>query len=551
MLLSRRAFTGSALSAAVALQLPASARAQHAASVAAAITAIGAYAEAHRRTLGLPGMTIGLSFPGGRSEVLNVGVADLASQVPIGNRTLFQIGSISKMMNAALLQQLAAEGRFSFGDRISNLLPNIALPAGNIITVQHLLDHVAGLASDPPLDPPGGLWTAYAPGDHWHYSNTGYAILGKLAEKIGGKPLAELLATRLFGPLGMAETLGAIVDSDRGRFAVGYEPADHGPFVPGIPLEPATWVEATLADGNVASTASDMNRFMRSLADAVQGRGGLGLPPALARAFVTHGVPSDTPGMNYGNGVMHVANGGRSYLHHTGGMVSFSSSLHVDVASGVGAFASANIGYLAEYRPRLVTLFAVDALTAALAGKPLPQPPPPALQLTHAAAYSGRFNGPAGSFDVRFGPTLTIIANGRSAPLLPAGGDIFRTGHPAFRAFSLMFERRGGIIGGASWGPLSYVRAGTSAPIPPSNPDLAKLAGRYSNPSPWFGTHDIVERSGRLWIGTELPLFPAGPNLWRVGAESWTPERAAFADFRDGRPQTFIWSGEKFARRDV
>ena len=42
-----------------------------------------------------------------------------------------------------------------------------------------------------------------------------------------------------------------------------------------------------------------------------------------------------------------------------------------------------------------------------------------------------------------------------------------------------------------------------------------------------------------------------GPNLWRVGGESWTPERASFANFIDGRPQTFVFSGEKFLRHDV
>ena len=71
--------------------------------------------------------------------------------------------------------------------------------------------------------------------------------------------------------------------------------------------------------------------------------------------------------MTYGNGLMHVGTGGRAYLHHTGGMLSFSSSFHVDVASGVGAFASSTINAFAEYRPRLLTMFAVDAIGAALA----------------------------------------------------------------------------------------------------------------------------------------------------------------------------------------
>ena len=114
-----------------------------------------------------------------------------------------------------------------------------------------------------------------------------------------------------------------------------------------MPLEPAAWVDVTFGAGCVASTADDMLRFLRSLADSVQGRGGLGLSAEQARVFTTHAVPSDTPGMSYGNGLMHVGGApGRSYLHHTGGMVSFSSSFHVDIASGIGAFASSSLSYL-------------------------------------------------------------------------------------------------------------------------------------------------------------------------------------------------------------
>src|SRR5205823_887205 len=256
------------------------------------------------------------------------------------------------------------------------------------ISVQHLLDHVAGLPGDAPLFPDGGLWTAYAPGAHWHYSNTAYEMLGKLAEHFGGKPLSQLLAERIFAPLGMRRSHGAIIGTDRTRYAQGYEAADPTePFAWGLPLEPAAWVDVTFGAGSVASTAEDMIRWLRFLADAAQGRGGLGLPPEQARSFMTHAVPSDTPGMSYGNGLMHVGNGSRSYLHHTGGMVSFSSSFHVDMASGVGAFASSTISAFAEYRPRLLTRFAVDALTNAAAGRPLPAPPPLETPLANAGSF--------------------------------------------------------------------------------------------------------------------------------------------------------------------
>ena len=109
-----------------------------------------------------------------------------------------------------------------------------------------------------------------------------------------------------------------------------------------------------------------------------------------------------------------------------------------------------------------------------------------------------------------------------------------------------MFERTSGAITGASWGPSTYrARRVAAARSPPSDPALAKLAGRYVNDNPWFGTATVVERGGKLWIGTETPMTRIGDNLWRVGEESWSPERASFANFIDGRPQTLHLLGRE------
>jgi CubicO group peptidase (beta-lactamase class C family) len=552
MEISRRGFTGGALSFALGSQLAVPAVGQSRPEFTAAVAAIRAYGESHRAHFGLPGMTLGLTTPDGFGTVLNFGYANADARTAITPDTLFQIGSITKVMVATLLHQFVAQGRFRLTDRLSALLPSIPLPAGNTIEVQHVLDHVAGLPGDSPMFPAGGLWTAYSPGAHWHYSNTGFEILGKLAEHFGGKPLDRLLQEKIFAPLAMSRSRGAIIGEDRIRYAQGYEAADQIiPFVRGVPLAPAAWVDVTTGAGCVASTAEDMTRFLRALANAVQGRGAFGLPPQLARTFTTHSVPSDTPGMTYGNGIMHVGHAGRAYLHHTGGMVSFSSSYHLDVTSGVGAFASANISAFAEYRPRLLTQFAVDALTNAIGGRPLPSPPRLSTPLPNAAAYVGRYSGPSGGFEVSSGNPLTIAAGGRSAVLEASDTDLFRTAHPNFREFSLLFVRRAGSVVGASWGPNTYQREGQSIAIPPSDPQLARLAGRYVNDSPWFGMAHVVERGGRLWIGTETPMTPIGRNLWRIGEESWSPERGSFADFIDGRPQTLVYSGEKFLRHDI
>lgn len=555
MYLTRRAFAGGA--AAVALGAPFATRlgaAPLSGAYDAAIAAIAAYAEQHRIYFNLPGLTLGLTVPGGPQLARHFGVAETGARTPITDETLFQVGSISKLMTAALVHQYAASGQFRLSDKIADLMPEIPVPASPAITVQQLLDHVSGLPADSPLFPPGGLWTGFTPGSQWSYSNTGYDILGKLIEHAGGRPLAQQMQARLFQPLGMSRTYGAITADRRTRFAQGYEAADNvAPFVRGTSLSSAAWVDVTFAAGNVASTASDMNLLLRSLADAASGRGGMGLPPAAGLEYTRHSVATDSRAMHYGNGLMHVGSNGHNYLHHTGGMVSFSSSFHIDTASGVGAFASSTITAFAAYRPRLLTLFAVDALSAARAGRPLPKAPPLSTPIPNAGDYAGSYSGPGGTFEIRNGPGgLSIVAGGADARLDAWGNDIFRTLHPRFRQFSLLFERSDDKkIVGAGWGSDSFVRAGSGWSPPASDPRLAKLAGRYVDDNPWFGTAFVVERGGKLWIGTETPLTAIGDNQWRVGEESWSPERASFANPIDGRPQTFFFSGEKFVRHDI
>jgi D-alanyl-D-alanine carboxypeptidase len=551
MLLNRRQFAGGAVGL---LAAPFATRAfgQAGSLPAAALSAIADYAEAHRRQFTLPGMTVGVSLPDGRSTVLNFGYSDLQARTPIGGDTLFQIGSITKSMTALLVHQFAAQNAFGLKDRIGTILPEVPLPAGNTITVQQLLDHVSGLPDMAPLFPPGGLWTGYVPGSHWTYSNTGYELLGRLVEHAGSKPLAQLFQERIFTPLGMRRTRGAIVAADRSLYAQGYGAAqDDVPFVWGTQLAPSDWVDFNSGGGCVASTAEDMNLYLRALSMLARGKGGLGLDIAHGSALIRHAVPSDTPGMTYGNGLMHVAEGGRSYLHHTGGMVAFSSSFHLDTHSGVVAFASSSFTGFAEYRPKLLTRFAVDALTNALTGRPLPKPPYLGFSLPNVSQYLGTYSGPAGTIEIQSGTPLTIAANGITAQLQPWATDLFRTSHPQFREFTLLFERTNGAISHVSWGPHTFVRSGAAFEVPASDPALSALAGRYMNDSPWWGATRIVERGGKLWIGTDGPMAKIGDNLWRVGRDSWSPERVSFSDTMGGRPQTMIFSAERFYRQDV
>ena len=526
-----------------------------------AIAAIAAYAEVHRRTVGIPGMIVGLTAPGLPSYPLHLGFTDLSATRQVGPDTLFQIGSISKLMTAATIHQLAAEGKLALDGDVRAMLPGAAWPDGPTITLQQMLDHVSGLPGDAPMFPDSGkLWLAYEPGKHWLYSNTAYGLLGLIVERAEQAPLANVLHRRLFAPLGMTRSRGSILSADRALYAQGYEPARREiVYVNGDPLAPASWTDVTEGAGSIASTADDMVRLLRSILGAATGKGGLGLNPARATAFTSHAV--DTVGgpshgiigaMRYGNGLMHVADAAkRPYLHHTGGMPSFTSSFHIDPASGVGTFASVPLGYPANYRPRLLTMFAAQALTAAAAGAKLPDPPSLATPRVDGKDFTGTYTGPAGTLLFADSPAgLSVIIDGHSTPLIEEDEDLFATRLAGLAAWPIGFIRKDKKVVAMTYGSDTYVRDGATYAIAPSDPALARLAGRFQNDSAWNVIVTIAERGGKLWLSGFQEMTSTGDLHYRIG-DAWSSPRIRFADLIDGRPHTLIVDGTPLERRDI
>ena len=167
----------------------------------------------------MPGVSVAIIFPDGTTWVGTSGMADVAARTPVTPDTAFAIASISKTFTAALILALVDEGRIDLetaGRR--RTCPSSRSTAG--ITVRQLLDHTSGLhdfffhpAIDKALllDDRVGAGTRprrsgtsgkpyFKPGQGWHYSNTNYLVLGLLAERVGGAPLADQLRDALLRP---------------------------------------------------------------------------------------------------------------------------------------------------------------------------------------------------------------------------------------------------------------------------------------------------------------------------------------------------------------
>ncbi|MEU9833293.1 serine hydrolase domain-containing protein [Streptosporangium sp. NPDC048047] len=192
----------------------------------------------------------------------------------------FRIGSVTKTFVATVVLQLVDEGKVRLDDPVDEYLPGL-VPDGEQITVRQLLNHTGHLydyMSEPGYStnrwrgdarfrsyrPRELLKVAFAkklPDDgKWHYSNTGYVVLGLLVEKVTGRPYGEEVTRRVLRPLGLRHTL---VPGDRAGLpsphAKGYEP------LPG--LVDATRMNPSLdwAAGEMISTAADLERFMSAL----------------------------------------------------------------------------------------------------------------------------------------------------------------------------------------------------------------------------------------------------------------------------------------------
>lgn len=149
------------------------------------------------------------------------GLADFEWQIPNTTDTKFRLGSITKQFTAALILQLAEEGKLSLETPLGDALPYYRQDTGALITVHHLLTHTSGIPSytglpgfseDVSRDPylvrdfvqeycSGDL--EFEPGAEFRYNNSGYFLLGAIIEEVTGKSYAQALKERIFDPLGM------------------------------------------------------------------------------------------------------------------------------------------------------------------------------------------------------------------------------------------------------------------------------------------------------------------------------------------------------------
>lgn len=208
----------------------------------------------------------------GKIQFYTYGEKSLKDNKPISKNTIFQIGSITKVLTTLVLMDMVENKQLNLDDPIEKYLPNISVPEyeGKKITLRHLATHHSGLPCIPqnfqpknPKNPYVGYSTQdiydflgkykleKAPGDQFEYSNYGMGLLGHILSLQSKKSYEQLITDSICKKLDMKNTKLFLGKDD--DFANGYLDKKQ------VDL----WIIDSLAGcGGLHSNISDMAKFL-------------------------------------------------------------------------------------------------------------------------------------------------------------------------------------------------------------------------------------------------------------------------------------------------
>lgn len=272
--------------------------------------------------------------------------------------TVFEIGSITKVLTALILTDMVSRGEVAFDDPVAKYLPASVIlhERGRSITLLDLASYRSGLPNMPDNLPAG--WDIsnpfadyttedlyaflsshvpqYEPGRHYQYGNLGFALLGVALARSAGRSYEELLIARICDPLGLTHTRVTCTGNMREHLAHGHNPENLKPAqrwnMPGLPEM-----------GAVLSTATDLALVLK----ASMGLKRTPLNASLMRLIGTRG-PTSAEGTDAGLGWFISSNKTEEIVWKSGQTGGFSSFIGFSTRSHRGAILLSNGGYTGD-----------------------------------------------------------------------------------------------------------------------------------------------------------------------------------------------------------
>lgn len=207
------------------------------------------FVEAQAKEFGVPGVAVGVLL-GDQEIYASHGVTSLANPLPVDEKTLFHLASVSKTFTATALMRLAAEGKVDLDAPVRRYVPELKLAdeqAAAQITVLNLLNHTAGLDWNLVDDGKGDRSLAglvaklpelpliAPPGARASYSQAGYNLAGRVIEKVTDLPFEQAMASLILEPVGLSDTVYGLAEVMVRKFAVGYNRGENGELHPARP----------------------------------------------------------------------------------------------------------------------------------------------------------------------------------------------------------------------------------------------------------------------------------------------------------------------------
>ncbi len=270
----------------------------------------------------LPGAAVMVIRNGKPVMTKTYGMADLEKQHRVTPKTNFRLASVTKQFTAMCIMMLQEQGKLDYNTLLTDIFPGFP-DYGRRITIRHLLQHTSGLiayenvmsdtATTQVLDRDVLQMmmqqdsTYFPPGSKFRYSNSGYAVLAMVVEKLSGQSFASFLKQNIFTPLRMDNTVAYEKEiSEVPCRAMGYSVENDS-----VLFSDQSPTSAVLGDGGIYSSLEDLFKWDQALYTD-----NLVSVNNLRRAF--------TPGFkNYGFGWRIDTYKGHRRIHHTGSTCGF------------------------------------------------------------------------------------------------------------------------------------------------------------------------------------------------------------------------------------
>lgn len=216
------------------------------------------------------------------------GLANEKTKQKLDKNTVFELASVSKQFTAMGIVQLEKEGKLSYNDPLTKYFPELSFYKP--ITIDNLLHHTSGLPDYMSLFDKNWDKKKFAtnkdivemlakykpellfvPGDKYEYSNTGYALLGLIIEKVSKQSYGDYLNKKIFKPLGMANTRvyrSRYKPEKISNYALGYivDSLGNKKLLDDLGKEYYTYyLDGIVGDGMVNSTTGDLLKWDRAL----------------------------------------------------------------------------------------------------------------------------------------------------------------------------------------------------------------------------------------------------------------------------------------------